>query len=310
MFPREGSHWGGACARVRFPTFFAREYPPMRIERLLLLAVTGLSTLFLVACASPAETPLPPTPEQSTTDSGARSVATATTLPTATPYAVQPTLTPVPSPTVYPTATPYSEQQTNTPQPTLTPFPTATPYADATAYPLQPTLTPLPTSTPRPTYTPLPTATPYSTPSVPGGRTVTVARLKKHPTEFWLDRRPTLLVGCRADVPQHSKGSDSYYTFSSDGKFDRNHFLVAVSGFSIKNLPMPDKCYEMVVKYRGQNRFCYWVETNYLIPVPTRPSLFGESYCRGWRQDTPEFKLVSSDAVYRISRWSDKWKSY
>ena len=316
MLPREGSHWGGACARVRFPTFFAREYPPMRIERLLLLAAS-LSTLLLVSCQSPAPTPLSPPPAPSTSDGGTNPVATAMALPTATAYAVQHTLTPVPSPTAYPTATPYADHPTYTPQPTFTPLPTATPYAEATEYPPQPTLTPAPTpteyptstpyprsptNTPRPTHTPFPTSTPYPTPRVPSHRIAFVGGMQNHRTAFWQDRSQTLLVGCRTNAPADVKNGKSWYTFSSDGKFNSSRFMVSVTGFPATSAPSVGTCYEMVVRFEGNAEFCYWLRSLY-----TPPRLLG-SPCSGWEQVTPEFKLASATSAYRITRLSERWK--
>lgn len=298
----------------------------MSIHRTLLLAAATLSASFLLSCQSPIS------PQQSAvSDSGSSN--TSPPVSTATAYPMQPTLAAVPTPTPYPTLTPHPEQPTFTPAPTYTLLPSSTPYPDSTAYPEQPTLvpqptptlyptstvyptlgpdptyTPYPTNTPRPTYTPLPTSTPYPTPIVPGGRTVTVGKLDKHPTEFWLDLQTTLLVGCRTNMRPVTKAGKSDYTFSSDGKFESSRFLAYVSGFSISNPPLQGVCYEMVVKYQGQERFCYWVETTYRFVPPTLRLPFESDYCRGWRQVTPKFKLASADSAHRISKHSDRWKT-
>ena len=104
----------------------------------------------------------------------------------------------------------------------------------------------------------------------------------------WLGEGTLLLSGCSVGVSNEADGKD-WHTFSQDGGFTRNHYMVNITGFDF--LPTRDRCYEMVVRYEAKYRYCY--STGFLIPPP--------GVCLGWTQLTPEFRIVSTDAVRRIT---------
>ena len=260
-----------------------------------------LCLALIIACSQPEPTPTLDIPATVTAQvqAGLAAIPTATPVPTHTPY---PTPTDSPTATPYPTATAYP---TGTPRPTYTPYPTPTEAPTSTPYP---TYTPYPTATPRPTYTPRPTptrrptVTPTPRPRFSPARTVTVQELKNHKPQFWLDKRPFMLVGCLAQDDPDKLHGESWYTFSGDGRFNKSRFFANVGGFGTVKKPKADGCYEMVVKYEDTERFCYWISTGISLP-----QLLG--HCRGWRQQTPAFFLINDSAATRISKstWRSRW---
>ena len=81
----------------------------------------------------------------------------------------------------------------------------------------------------------------------------------------------------------------SWKTLSLDGRFSENRYMANVTG--LDSPPTQEDRYQMVVRYEGEERFCYY--TGVVSPLP--------GFCfGGWTQVTPEFRLVSADAI----RWT------
>ena len=191
--------------------------------------------------------------------------------------------TPAPTATsYYPTATPY---------PTHTPSPAATPTRLLPS-PV-PTLAPIDTPVPTPTPTPTPEPTATSEPSfseswnIPPDRILTVADLVATQV-IWKDKLPIMLVGCYAGV---SGAGQTWRKFSYNGQFGEEHYLAGVSGFG--ETPIEDECYEMVVEYWLEEDYCYSISYFNIRPFPFS--------CNGWEQTTPEFYIVDTGAVQKLS---------
>ena len=92
--------------------------------------------------------------------------------------------------------------------------------------------------------------------------------------------------GCYVGVSD-SRDGDHWKTFSHDGGFTENHYMASITGFD--SSPTQEGCYQMVVRYEGEERFCYYEGF-----VPPPPGIY-----LGWRQTTPDFRIVSSTAI----RW-------
>ena len=67
--------------------------------------------------------------------------------------------------------------------------------------------------------------------------------------------------------------------------------------YGFKKSPLSNKCYKMVVQFRGTEEFCYSFVPVYRI-------------CRGWEQDTPKFALVTPTSAYYLPRneWIREYK--
>ena len=201
-----------------------------------------------------------------------------------------PTATPTPEPTVTLTPTPLP---TATPAPTPTPEPTATPTPSPTPSPTpEPTATLTPTPTPSPTPTPTPIPSLKDLYSIPESRIFTVAGLKGKSTD-WLEGGPLLVQGCYVGVSDFRYG-DTWKTFSSDGRFTESHYMASITGFD--SSPTQEGCYEMVVQYEGKELFCYYTG---FVPAP--PNI-----CLGWRQTTPDLRIVDASAI----RWMPPNRDY
>ena len=91
-----------------------------------------------------------------------------------------------------------------------------------------------------------------------------------------------VIAGCYANL-QNTSGGETWYTFSKDGGFSEDRKFISITGFS--KPPVRDHCYEMVVAYETDERYCYYT-SNPLVPRPNIPG-----HCSGWRQLTREFYL-------------------
>lgn len=101
-----------------------------------------------------------------------------------------------------------------------------------------------------------------------------------------LKQGPLLVRGCYVGVTD-TRGVDTWKTFSHDGRFTEDHYMVSVTGFD--SPPTQEGCYQMVVRYEGEESFCYYTG----FPPPP-------GYCfGGWWQNTPDLRIVGADAV----RW-------
>ena len=178
-------------------------------------------------------------------------------------------------------------------QPTLVPTPTApqtqTPY---------PTYTPYPTLKPLPTHTPYPAPTATLRPTVDASRTLQVEEMRQAKNKFWQDGQPILLIGCRAtDKPMVSRDS-VWYSFSINGLFGSKWYMANVTGFV--KAPKAGGCYEMVVRYDGSEKFCFYTEKGF----PSLPPGYG---CIGWVQETPSFYLVDGESAHYLPR--NEWRA-
>ncbi|MXZ90250.1 MAG: hypothetical protein F4W95_12330 [Chloroflexi bacterium] len=234
-----------------------------------IIAIAIAAVLFALACQP--ETITVEIPADTSTPA-----PTYTPMPTLEPLATHTpaaTYTPYPTYTLYPTYTPV-------PEPTATPKPTPTRTRAPTFTP-RPTITPRPTVTQRPTNTPVPTiADKWNIKTILG---VEDAHSKRDAVV--LDR--LVIIGCYTGVEDYDAGK-KWYTFSRDGSFSKKYKFIAITGLS--QAPRDEQCYEMAMKYKSKDEYCYWIEYSNL----PRPNIPG--HCSGWEQETREFQLIHSGA--------------
>ena len=138
-----------------------------------------------------------------------------------------------------------------------------------------------------PTDTPVPTPTPPLSESwsIPADRIFTVPDLKRNEV-VWTDGLPLMLVGCYVHI---SRGK-TWRIFSYDGQFGEGHYMAGILGFG--ETPTYGACYEMVVEYWLTESYCYSISS--IPPFPRGP-------CYGWEQATPEFYIIDTVAVEKLS---------
>lgn len=90
-----------------------------------------------------------------------------------------------------------------------------------------------------------------------------------------------IVVGCYTGLRDDDSG-ESWYVFSRDGGFTKNHKFISIADFS--DSPKRGQCYEMAVKYERAEDYCYY--------FGVAPDL--HSCDPGWNQTTREFRLTDT----------------